>query len=156
MSDKARGALFNSLGDITGLTFLDAFAGSGAIAFEAISRGAKSVTAVDIETNAVKAMIESATTLGVLDKIEIVRSNVAGWFKSSPQNIRYDILICDPPYDALQLPIIEKMSSKVNVGGVIVVSLPPEARLLMPERCEHLQTNHYGDITLQFFRRTKI
>lgn len=156
MSDKARGALFNTLGDIKGLTLLDAFAGSGAVAFEAISRGAARVTAVDIETNAVKAMIESATALGVLDKVEIVRANVGGWFKSSPQNIRYDILVCDPPYDALQLPIIEKMSSKVNVGGVIVVSLPPQARLIMPDRCEHLQTKDYGDITLQFYRRVKI
>ena len=49
MSDKARGGLFNALGDISGLTVLDAFAGSGALSFEAISRGAESVIAVDID-----------------------------------------------------------------------------------------------------------
>ena len=156
MSDKARGALFNALGDITGLTLLDAFAGSGAIAFEAISRGAKHVTAIDIETNAFKAMTESAESLGVIDQIEIIRANVGGWFKSSRQDNRYDVIVCDPPYDALQLPIIERMSSKITVGGVMVVSLPPKARLIMPERCEPIQTKDYGDITLQFFRRTKI
>lgn len=156
MSDKARGALFNALGDITGLTLLDAFAGSGAMAFEAISRGAKRVTAIDIETNAFKAMTESAASLGVEDQIEIVRANVGGWFKSSRQDQRFDIIICDPPYDALQLPIIERLSSKINVGGLIVVSLPPGARLIMPERCELVQAKDYGDITLQFFRRTKI
>jgi 16S rRNA (guanine966-N2)-methyltransferase len=47
MSEKVRGALFNALGDIEGLTFLDAFAGSGALSFEAASRGAKSVIAID-------------------------------------------------------------------------------------------------------------
>ena len=156
MSDKARGALFNALGDITGLTLLDAFAGSGAIAFEAISRGAKQVTAIDIETNAFKAMTESADDLDVKEQIEIVRANVGGWFKSSRQDRRYDIIVCDPPYDALQLPIIERLSSKINVGGVIVVSLPPQARLIMPERCEAILTKDYGDITLQYFRRTKI
>lgn len=156
MSDKARGALFNALGDITGLTLLDAFAGSGAIAFEAISRGAKHVTAIDIETNAFKAMTESAESLGVIDQIEIIRANVGGWFKSSRQDNRYDVIVCDPPYDALQLPIIERMSSKITVGGVMVVSLPPKARLIMPERCVPIQTKDYGDITLQFFRRTKI
>ena len=156
MSDKARGALFNALGDITGLTLLDAFAGSGAIAFEAISRGAKRVTAVDIETNAFKAMTESAESLGVVDQIEIIRANVGGWFKSSRQDNRYDVIVCDPPYDALQLPIIERLSSKITVGGVIVVSLPPKARLIMPERCEPILTKDYGDITIQFFRRTSI
>lgn len=156
MSDKARGALFNALGDIKGLTLLDAFAGSGAIAFEAISRGAKHVTAVDIETNAFKAMTESAESLDIADKIEIVRANVGGWFKSSRQDNRYDIIVCDPPYDTLQLPIIEKLTSKINVGGVIVVSLPPKARLIMPDRCELIQTKDYGDIILKFFRRTII
>jgi 16S rRNA (guanine966-N2)-methyltransferase len=43
MSEKVRGALFNALGDIEGLSVLDAFAGSGALSFEAVSRGAKSV-----------------------------------------------------------------------------------------------------------------
>ena len=156
MSDKARGALFNALGDITGLTVLDAFAGSGAMAFEAISRGAKFVTAIDIETNAFKAMTESAAMLGVTEQIEIIRANVGGWFKSSRQDKRYDVIICDPPYDALQLPIIERMTSKIVVGGVIVVSLPPGARLIMPDRCEIILDKDYGDITLQFFRRTKI
>ncbi|MCA9330109.1 RsmD family RNA methyltransferase, partial [Candidatus Saccharibacteria bacterium] len=40
MGDRVRTALFNTLGDIVGLTVLDAFGGSGAISFEAISRGA--------------------------------------------------------------------------------------------------------------------
>ena len=47
MSEKIRGAMFNSLGDISGLTVLDAFSGSGAVAIEAFSRGAEHVVAVD-------------------------------------------------------------------------------------------------------------
>lgn len=156
MSDKARAALFNTLGDIKGLTVLDAFAGSGAIAFEAISRGAAHVTAIDIDTAAVKTITENALNLAVGDKINIIRANVGGWFKSSKQNNRFDIIVCDPPYDILQLPIIERLSSKVTVGGLIVVSLPPTARLLMPERCQLVQSKNYGDITLQFFRRINI
>ena len=48
MSDKVRGALFNALGDLGGLTVLDAFAGSGACSLEAASRGATEVLAIDI------------------------------------------------------------------------------------------------------------
>lgn len=156
MSEKARGALFNALGDIKGLTILDAFAGSGALAFEAISRGASQVTAVDIETSAFTAIEQSAAELGVSDRVEVVRANIGGWHKSTNQNQRYDIILCDPPYGALQLPIIERLSSRIIVGGMIVVSLPPSARLIMPARCELVHTRDYGDITLQFFRRTEI
>ena len=47
MSEKTRGALFNTLGDIEGLSVLDGFAGSGALVFEAISRGAVSALAIE-------------------------------------------------------------------------------------------------------------
>ncbi|MEI6237412.1 MAG: RsmD family RNA methyltransferase [Candidatus Saccharibacteria bacterium] len=49
MSDKMRGALFNMLGDIEGLTVFDAFGGSGALSFEAISRGAKSAIITEVD-----------------------------------------------------------------------------------------------------------
>ena len=54
MSEKARGALFNTLGDIHGLRILDAYAGSGAITIEAESRGAQHVTAIDIDVEAIR------------------------------------------------------------------------------------------------------
>ena len=53
-----RGALFNALGDITRLTVLDGFAGTGACAFEAISRGAVSAVAVEQDTDAFKIIMK--------------------------------------------------------------------------------------------------
>ncbi|MCA9328933.1 RsmD family RNA methyltransferase, partial [Candidatus Saccharibacteria bacterium] len=52
MAEKVRGALFNSLGDITGLDVLDAFAGTGAVGIEALSRGAKRVWSVELDNDA--------------------------------------------------------------------------------------------------------
>src|SRR3954465_12488188 len=74
MSDKVRGALFNVLGDIEGLTFLDAFAGSGALAFEAASRGAKAVTAIDRDSSAHKILEQNAKELG-LKSVKIIKAN---------------------------------------------------------------------------------
>src|SRR3954451_4433743 len=96
MSDKMRGALFNVLGDIEGLTFLDAFAGSGALVFEAASRGAKSVTAIDRDTSAHKVLEQNAKDLG-LKSVKVVRANTGGWSIHNAEK-SFDILLLDPPY----------------------------------------------------------
>src|SRR5665213_4294431 len=106
MSDKARGGLFNALGDINGLTILDAFAGSGALSFEAISRGAESVIAVDIDKNAYQAIQESITSLDLKDKVKVIRANISGWSDNNP-DLLFDIVISTPPYDDLQPKIVK-------------------------------------------------
>src|SRR5690242_707068 len=79
MSEKVRGALFNALGDVEGLTFLDAFAGSGALSFEAVSRGAKSAVAVDIDKHAVDTASLSVKDLKLGGEIKVTKANMAGW-----------------------------------------------------------------------------
>src|SRR6266404_7522519 len=78
MSDKVRGALFNVLGDIEDLTFLDAFAGSGALAFEAISRGAKSVTAIDRDNSAHEVLEQNSREL-CPRQVKVIKANAGGW-----------------------------------------------------------------------------
>src|SRR3954470_23836038 len=78
MSDKMRGALFNVLGDIEGLTFLDAFAGSGALAFEAASRGAKAVTAIEIDNSAHKTIGQNIKALHISTQVKAVKANTGG------------------------------------------------------------------------------
>ncbi|MDB5176112.1 MAG: methyltransferase [Candidatus Saccharibacteria bacterium] len=152
MSDKARGALFNALGDIKGLTVLDAFAGSGALSFEAISRGASQVTAIDIETSAVTTIRHNAEVLGVEDRIKVIRSNAAGWTKKAPLVERFDLVLCDPPYDMLQMELVERLAKRTAWGGLLVLSLPPDARVILPESFERLIHKSYGDIELHFYR----
>ena len=63
MGDRVRTALFNTLGDISDLTILDAFAGSGALTFEAISRGAKSAVTLEIDYDAYEVIQQNAEDL---------------------------------------------------------------------------------------------
>ena len=79
MSEKMRGALFNSLGDISGLAVLDAFAGTGACGFEAISRGAGSVLAIEHDTDAFKTIMRNIESLGLEEEVQAVRGRVNGW-----------------------------------------------------------------------------
>lgn len=130
MSDKIRGALFNMLGDISDLTVLDPFAGSGAISFEAISRGAKTATAIELDKNAQLAISQNVKTLGLEKEVTLAASRAISW---SRKNITrwFDLVICDPPYDKVQEAQIQKLTTHVARGGLMILSWP--SHLNIPE-----------------------
>ena len=151
MSDKMRGALFNVLGDVEGLSFLDAFSGSGALAFEAISRGAKDVVAIDSDKDAHKAMDDNVKSLGI-SNIKVIRASASGWSENN-QDIQFDIVLLDPPYDNLQVNLLEKLADRhVKPGGLAVLSCgghveAPDLGL------EIASSKNYGDAQLVFYRK---
>lgn len=155
MSDKVRGALFNILGDIEELTFLDAFAGSGALALEAASRGAASVVAIDKDDAAHKIIEQNVQDLRLQKTVKVINANAAGW---SIHNIekRFDIVLLDPPYDELQTALLEKLVKRhVKAGGLAVLSYP--GRTLAPEFAGMTVAadKDYGDAQLVFYRKIK-
>ena len=152
MSEKIRGALFNALGDIEGLTFLDAFAGSGALSFESISRGAGGVTAIDIDKKAVQAMKQSAKELGVEGKIKVTRANVSSWSDNN-QDEHFDIVFAAPPYDDLQEELVRKLTKHTKVGGLYVLDLPGDRQPLALSGLELITAKLYGDAQLAFYRK---
>ena len=99
-SDRVREALFSSLeselGSLTGLRFLDLYAGSGAIGFEAMSRGAGAVTSVESNRRTARLVVENAATLG-FDKVEVLTQPVARVLAQRPR-APYDVVFVDPPY----------------------------------------------------------
>lgn len=98
-SDRAREALFNMLqhGDhpLEGARFLDLFAGTGAIGFEAISRGASHVQAIDNDAAAVRLIQENAHRLGVASRLTAVRRDAT---QLGTTDRPFDIVFVDPPY----------------------------------------------------------
>ncbi|HET8708716.1 MAG TPA: 16S rRNA (guanine(966)-N(2))-methyltransferase RsmD [Candidatus Saccharimonadales bacterium] len=153
MSDKVRGALFNALGDLGGLTVLDAFAGSGALSFEAISRGAKQATALDIDKSAITTVVNSAHALGIAEQVKAIRAGAVSWMETQP-DATFDIVLLDPPYDDLQPNTLVKLAERATDGGVVVLSLPPTADIeLSPTTYRLLSSKSYGDATLRFYRR---
>lgn len=99
-SDRVREALFSSLesslGSLTGLRFLDLYAGSGAVGLEARSRGAGLVTLVEHDRRTVTVIRENARVLG-LGGIDVVQQPVARFLQTSPR-APYDAVFADPPY----------------------------------------------------------
>jgi 16S rRNA (guanine966-N2)-methyltransferase len=155
MSDKVRGALFNVLGDIEGLTFLDAFAGSGALAFEAASRGALSVVAIDREGSAHSVIERNVKDLRLQSKVKVVKANVGGWSIHNMER-KYDILLLDPPYDDLQPNLLSRLIKRhVKPGGLAVLSLPGHTKPPSFDQTKTAAIKNYGDAQLVFYRKIK-
>jgi 16S rRNA (guanine966-N2)-methyltransferase len=154
MSDKARGALFNMLGDIAGLCVLDAFAGTGALSFEAISRGAASALAIESDKPAQKVIARNIRALGLGRSVHVVAATANAWLQTAPDTQTYDIVLCDPPYDDLQLNLITRLSARVAPGGLLVLSWPGNTGLPVFDGFDAVANRGYGDMQLAFYRRT--
>ncbi len=153
MSEKARGALFNALGDIKGLTVLDAYAGSGAISIEAISRGAKESLAIEVDVEAVKAIAASLKSLELTDRITLLRRNISGWSRNHQQT-KFDIVIADPPYDDIRPDVIERLATHIKHGGLYVLSWPGHEAVRDFKGLKPVSNKSLGDIQLVFYRLT--
>ena len=95
--DRVRETLFNWLGqDLDGLLCLDLFAGSGALGFEAASRGAAKVLMVECAPRVLAALEANAKMLGAGGRVEIIRSDAVKFARST--SLRFDVLFLDPPY----------------------------------------------------------
>ena len=150
MSEKARGALFNSLGDIDGLTVLDAFAGSGALAFEALSRGAKQAVLIERDRLAQRAIAENIATLD-LPGAQLVKASANAWLQTTATT--FDLVLLDPPYDDLQSELLTKLATRTTPGGLTVISMPPTSTLDLGAAYQVVADHEYGDARLVFYRR---
>lgn len=154
MSDRMRGALFNALGDIADLTVLDAFAGSGAIAIEAVSRGARSVVAVERDKKVARTLESNIARISGFAPIKAVQANISTWLKEADDSLRFDVIVADPPYDDTQLPRIEQLIDYVVLDGLLVLSWPAddnEAPVL--DGAEQLKRDSYAGGSLIYYRR---
>lgn len=96
-SDRVREALFSILGDVSGLSVLDLYAGSGALAIEALSRGAVEATLVDSSAAAVAAVRRNLAALGLA--AEVRRADARAFLRAaSTFRPHYDLVFLDPPY----------------------------------------------------------
>jgi 16S rRNA (guanine966-N2)-methyltransferase len=92
-SDRARETLFAILGELSGLSVLDLYCGTGALAIEAISRGADSAVLVD---KAPALATRNAAELGIANRCEVVRGDAVRYLERSER--RFGLILCDPPY----------------------------------------------------------
>jgi 16S rRNA (guanine966-N2)-methyltransferase len=152
MSEKVRGGIFGVLGDIKGLTVLDAFAGSGALAIEAISRGARSATAIEVDKGAHGIIKENLTALGIEDRIKAVRAFANAW-STRHQAEHFDLIFVDPPYDKIPYRDLKVLPRHLTDDGILILSWPGKMEALSFEGLKPVANKHYGDAQLVFYKR---
>ncbi len=152
MADRVRGGLFNALGNIEGLTVLDPFAGSGALSFEAVSRGAKSVVAIEIDKRAQDAIKTNIQALNVPGSVKLIHANAGSWSDTNPV-AQFDIVLAAPPYDDLQLNLVQKLTRHSKSGGLFVLDWPGKTEIPRLDGLEVITQKSYGDAQLVFYRK---
>lgn len=127
MSDKLKSAIFNVLGDIEGLTVLDAFAGTGALAFEAVSRGARGATLLEQDKRAVVTIQKNIETLGLSSRVALTPAYARSW-STRHKATKFDLIFVDPPFDDLQEKTIGLLADHLAEGGTLVLNFPARER----------------------------
>ena len=149
-TDKVKEAVFGSLQfDIPGAAVLDAFAGSGALGIEALSRGAAHVDFVEKNSACLKTLKDNLAITGA-DNFIIINGDV---LKIADRLKSYDMIFADPPYDeGLYLPFLEMTAEHglMNKGGKIVMECRRTFDFILPKMYNFIKKKDYGDISLWF------
>ena len=154
LSDKVRAALFDVYGDVSGQSVLDAYAGSGAAGFEAASRGAAMVEAIEANVKVVGVITDNARMLGLDWGYQLRHMTVSTWLARAPDALpQYDLVIADPPYASLEPDIIERLAACLGPEGVLVLSHSSKRPSPALDGAEIIKQKVYGDTALTFYRR---
>jgi len=144
MGERERLALFNKVVDkINGGDVLDAYAGSGALGIEALSRGAASVIFIEKNPKAAKIIRDNLKILGA--DAEVITGD-ASKFESDKT---FDLILVDPPYDRFTTEALSSLSKLLKTDGILVLSHPGNTPEI--EGLSLIDSRKYAGATLSFY-----
>jgi 16S rRNA (guanine966-N2)-methyltransferase len=125
MKDRLREAIFNLIGPaIQGKHAIDLFAGTGALALEAISRGADRATLIEQHHPTADIIRKNAVVLGIEPQVEIVPGNVFIWFQRRPVLPTAPwVVFCSPPYDFY----VDRSQEMIELIAGLMFAAPAES-----------------------------
>lgn len=157
-SDKIRGSMFNILGArVAGARVLDLFGGTGALALEALSRGADSAVIADTARAALQAIERNARAVVREDcerRVRILRADYRAAIEKAGG--AFDLVFLDPPYrmtDAYGDALGRLWAAgRLNPDCRVVMERLKSAEIAIPERFERYDVRTYGDTAVEFVR----
>lgn len=168
MGAREKLALFNMV-NVDGARVLDAYAGSGALGIEALSRGASEVVFVESNRRVARVVQENIDNIGVLDTLEsssvpegldttksvarVFAEKVGSFAGRSEFEGYFEIILADPPYAKIQLAELNALPSLLADGGVLALSSPAEMPIIELDGMRVSSTHTYARARLAIYRR---
>ena len=147
-SDRVREALFSILGSVEGARVLDLFAGSGALAIEALSRGAAEATLVDSSAAAIASIRRNLRELGL--SAEVRRQTVQAFLERAHRERRqYDLVFADPPYRLASSLRSVALTGVLAPGARVVAESDRRAPVELD--LQLLDERRYGDTLIRIY-----
>jgi len=166
-SDRVKEAIFNILGErVLNAVFLDLFAGTGALAIEALSREAARATLVEFSRSGIEIIKHNLNATSLAERAEIAAVDVFGYIKKAAnRGEKFDIIAADPPYDRNIREEVEEISlakrtllaiSENDImrnGSILFIEHSVFEELMHKGALEALSTRKYGSTAVSFFRK---
>lgn len=156
ITDRAKESLFNILGTrVQNANVLDLFAGAGSVGIEALSRGARAATFVELDREALRAIRDNLTLTRLGDHARIARLDVFKFIRQGATE-PYDLIYVAPPqYKELWSETLAALDGRgfLSDQGVVVAQIHPrEFRAVQLEDFELFDSRKYGSTMLCFYR----
>ena len=124
-ADRVREALFSILASrMVGARVLDAYAGSGALGFEALSRGAAHVLFIEADRRVARLLHDNGVDLGLEGRFSVRHARAADWLDHASPEIPFDLILADPPYEGAEtasfLPLAASPRWLSPTGWIVV------------------------------------
>ncbi len=155
-ADRVRETLFNWLAPVLpSSTVLDAFAGSGALGFEAASRGAARVVVIERQAQLAASLIEHKARLRA-EQVEVVTADALTWMRAMALTAdapRFDIAFVDPPFDiGLWSAALQALLPLLSDTAWVYVESSLDTRLELPARLALHREGRTRDVAYRLFR----
>ncbi len=154
-SGKIRETLFNWLGHkVLGISVLDMFAGSGALGFEVLSRGAAAVVMVEKDRKAAEQLKQNCKLLQAA-QAQVINADALAWCSNISES--FDLVFVDPPFGAeLGRKCLEICKSGlVNLDGLVYLETAKSQQVDVPEEFEVLKDKSSGNVRYQLLQRLR-
>jgi len=149
-------SIFDSLRDeVEDAEVLEIFAGSGAIGFEALSRGARSCVFIEKSREGMLAILENAKNLGIKDRVRVLKADFAkGLNELLRENAKFDLIFADPPYDFdTHNEIFKRILGLLKPSGIYVVEV--RNKTVLPDTFQNLtkvKEVNFGQTKIVYYR----
>lgn len=165
-SDRVKESMFSrldSMGLVENASVLDLFAGTGALGFEAVSRGAKSLTLVEKDRQAAALLNQNSKQInlalakaGITAEIQVQETEAKKFLAKS--SARFDLVFIDPPYEfgneQLQ-EIITLLTHNLTPAAILVIERSSKTAKTAFTNFQLVSEKNYGDTAVSFFEWTK-